>query len=157
MSPNQKGQEKGNKKWVMTTDISAWWNPVSGDFAWLYINRVINRSITHSKGDSCHIKWQDTEHRSSYVSLLRGHFPHVCACACVCCVCAWEHDWEDRSLHVPSQAQYRGQLLQIHHSAGWKPHSEGLSSAAGCPFIVKCWRNCVCIMTVSNRFSGRWV
>lgn len=154
MSPNQKGQEKGNKKWVMTIDISAWWNPVSGDFAWLYINRVINRSITHSKGDSCHIKWQDTEHRSSYVSLLRGHFPHVCACACVCCVCVHENMTEKigvcmyQARHSIEDSCCRYITLQ---------DSEGLSSAAGCPFIVKCWRNCVCIMTVSNRFSGWWV
>lgn len=69
-----RGTRKSNKKWVMVIDISGWRNPMSRDFAWLYINRVINRSITHSKGDSCHIKWQDVEHRPNYGSLLRGCF-----------------------------------------------------------------------------------
>lgn len=33
-------------------------NPMSGDSAGLYINRVINRSIAHSEGDSCHMRRQ---------------------------------------------------------------------------------------------------
>lgn len=97
MPQDQKGQEKSNKKWVMAIDISGWRKPMSGDFPWLYINRVINRSITHSKRDSCHIKWRNVEHRPSYVSLLRGCFPggkRVCVCVCVLkveiAVCMWQ-------------------------------------------------------------------
>lgn len=85
-SPNKchettKDKKKAIKKWVIAIDISSWRNPTSGDFAWLYINRVINRSIRHCKGDSCHIMWQDVEHRPSYVSLLKGCFPGG---GCVC-------------------------------------------------------------------------
>ncbi len=119
---DQKGQEKSNKKWVMAIDISGWRNPASGDFAWLYINRVINRSITHSEGDSCHIKWRDVEHRPSYVSLLRGRFPGgVCVCVSVWCMCV---------LNVVEievcmwQARHSTETSCCRHitAVGWKPH-----------------------------------
>jgi len=71
----ERTRRKAIKSEWWAIDISGRRNPASGDFAWLYINRVINWSITHSKGDSCHIKWRDVEHRPSYVSLLRGRFP----------------------------------------------------------------------------------
>lgn len=49
-------EKKSYKKWVMAIDISGWRKHMSKDFGRLYINRVINRSITHSEGDLCHIK-----------------------------------------------------------------------------------------------------
>lgn len=133
----RKDKKKSNKKWVMAIDISAWRNPASGDFAWLYINRVINRSITHSKGDSCHIKWRDVEHRPSYVSLLRGRFPGGgCACLCACvkkveeiAVCMWRaRDSTEASCHRHITA------------AGWKTHLErsGIQSAAA---LTGLWQN----------------
>jgi len=97
----------------MAIDISAWWNPVSGDFAWLYINKVINRSITHRKGDSCHIKWHDVEHGPSHVSLLRACFPEEdCVCGCVC----------ESGFHLAYHTQYRETSCCRHHFVGWKSH-----------------------------------